>query len=60
MCLPHPLQTKVEWIGEPCDREGKKTFYSQVLISGNKVTADSQHTESGFDSGQNFVFLVPS
>ena len=33
----------MEWVGEPKEQVGKKTFYSEVLISGNKVI-NPRHT----------------
>lgn len=41
MTLSLSPQSKVEWIGEPTVKEGKKTFYSEVLISGNKVSTQT-------------------
>ena len=33
-------QSKVEWVGGPAEKDGNRTYYSQVLISGNKVSID--------------------
>ena len=35
------VQSKVEWMGEPKEQVGRKTFYSEVLISGNRVSSHS-------------------
>jgi DNA (cytosine-5)-methyltransferase 1 len=32
------IKTKVEWVGEPKRVEGKRKFYSHVLINGEEVT----------------------
>ena len=37
--LPLSPQSKVEWVGESTHTVGKKLFYPEVLISGNRVSS---------------------